>query len=137
MEIRRIVSPEAAAAAGHLFGRVLRPEAARRFLADRRHHLLIAYQDGFPAGMIAGVELPHPDRGTEMFLSELTVHESCRRRGIGRALVSALAELARRIGCYGMWVVPDEDDAAAKATYHDAGGRPETDQFVLAWTFAD
>ena len=50
MEIRRIAQAEAVQDAGHLFDAAIRSEATERFLADERHHLLIAYADGVPAG---------------------------------------------------------------------------------------
>ncbi|HEY5195681.1 MAG TPA: hypothetical protein VIJ51_01500, partial [Solirubrobacteraceae bacterium] len=44
-------------------------DATRRFLADPRHHLLVAYDPaGAPVGFVSGVEMIHPDKGTEMFL---------------------------------------------------------------------
>ena len=135
MEIRRVCAPEAVKSAEHLFDASARDGATRRFLADERHHLLVAYVDGFAAGMITGVEMTHPDKGTEMFLYELGVDESFRGRGVGKALVCALADLARERDCYGMWVITDEDNEAALATYARAGGTPERDQVVLVWTF--
>lgn len=135
MEIRRITEPAAVHAAGHLFDDPPRPEATARFLADERHHLLLAYEDATPAGMCTGVEMTHPDKGTEMFLYELGVDEPFRGRGVGRALVSALADLSRERGCYGMWVITDEDNAAARATYQGGGGAAEEKQVVFAWTF--
>ena len=47
----------------------------------------------------------HPDKGTEIFLYELSVEEDHRQRGIGTALVTALRELAQENVCYGMWVL--------------------------------
>lgn len=135
MEIRRITQVEAVRAAGHLFDAFPRPEASERFLADERHHLLIAYVDDVPAGMVTGVEMTHPDKGTEMFLYELGVDEPFRARGVGRALVSALADLARERDCHGMWTITDEDNAPALATYTRAGGTQEERQTVLVWTF--
>lgn len=128
MEIRRITRFEEVGAAGLLFDAPPRPEATREFLSDQRHHLLIAYVEGVPAGMITGVEMTHPDKGTEMFLYELGVDNLFRRRRIGQALVSALAKLARERGCYGMWVLTDHDNAAALTTYRRAGGTPEGEQ---------
>ena len=72
------------------------------FLADLRHHLLVAVDDGQTVGFISGVEMTHPDKGTEMFLYELAVAEDARQRGIGLALTARLVELARTQGCYGM-----------------------------------
>ena len=135
MEIRRVTAAAAVAAAAHLFDAAPRPDATRRFLGDERHHLLIAYVDGAPAGMVTGVEMTHPDKGTEMFLYELGVAGEYRRRGIGAALTTALADLARERGCYGMWLVTETDNAAAQATYRRTGGEREDGQVGYAWTF--
>jgi ribosomal protein S18 acetylase RimI-like enzyme len=84
---------------------------------------------------VTGVETTHPDKGTEMFLYELAVHPDHRRRGIGRALVGALAELARDRGCYGMWVLTDAENAAALAAYRAAGAGQPQESLMLSWTF--
>jgi ribosomal protein S18 acetylase RimI-like enzyme len=137
MEIRvlRPGDDRLVAAASHLFDGPARPDATARFLAEAGHHLLIAYVDGRAVGFVSGVEVTHPDKGTEMFLYELAVDEPFRRRGHGRALVDRLAEVARAGGCYGMWVVTDEGNEAARATYEGAGGAPEAGQVVEVWTF--
>jgi ribosomal protein S18 acetylase RimI-like enzyme len=137
MDIRRITSPSPVVRAGHLFDDPPQPSATERFLASEGHHLLIAYVNDEPAGMVTGVEMTHPDKGTEMFLYELGVDAGFRGRGIGRALVTALAEVGRERGCYGMWVVTSADNAAALSTYRGAGGVAEEGQTVLVWTFED
>jgi ribosomal protein S18 acetylase RimI-like enzyme len=123
------------AVASHLFDGPAKEDAARRFLADERHHMFIAYVDGHPAGFVSGVEMTHPDKGTEMFLYELGVDEGYQRQGLGRSLVEALRNLARERGCYGMWVITDEDNDAALATYGGSGAEAERGQVVLVWTF--
>lgn len=136
MRIRRVTTVAEVLAAGALFDDAPQPVATERFLADERHHLLVAYvDDGVPAGMVTGVETTHPDKGTEMFLYELGVDEAYQGRGIGTALVSALAELARTRGCFGMWVITDVDNVPARATYRRAGGVDEDGQVVYAWSF--
>ena len=137
MEIRVLRPGEdgLVAAASHLFDGPARPDATARFLAEDGHHLLIAYEDGAAVGFVSGVEVTHPDKGTEMFLYELAVDEPFRRRGIGRGLVERLAALARAAGCYGMWVLTDDDNEAARATYEGTGGVPEPAQVVEVWTF--
>lgn len=104
-----------------------------KFLASPGHHILVAVHEGRPVGFISGVETTHPDKGTEMFLYELSVHEDHRNRGIGRSLVTALADIARANGCYGMWVGTESDNAAALATYRAAGAQPPEPCVTLTW----
>jgi ribosomal protein S18 acetylase RimI-like enzyme len=126
----------AVAAAQHLFDGPSDPAATARFLADPDSHLFVAYDaDERPVGFVSGVEMTHPDKGTEMFLYELAVAESARRRGVGRALVEALIRRARERGCYGMFVFTDDNNAAALATYRGAGARKESPQLMLEWDF--
>ena len=122
--------------ASELFDGPARDDATRRFLREPGHHLLVAYVGDAAAGFVSGVELTHPDKGTEMFLYELGVDERFRRRGVGTALVDALAELARDRGCYGMWVLTDADNDAALATYTRSGATERSDHVMLSWTFS-
>lgn len=133
VEIRRVTDLEAVKAAGALFDQPVDPRAAERFLAAADHHLLLAYDGTTPVGMVTGVELTHPDKGTEMFLYELGVHLDHRGRGIGRSLVGRLRDLARERGCRGMWVLTDADNEAARATYRRAGGSRQDDQVMFEW----
>jgi len=127
-------------AAPGLFDNPPRADATATFLARDGHHLLMAFDDEAPAGapavgFVSGVETTHPDKGTEMFLYELSVDEAARNRGVGRALVSALAELARENGCYGMWVLTDDDNPAAVRAYEAAGGQQQPLTRLIAWRF--
>ena len=122
-------------AASHLFDYAVRAEWASTFLEDPRHHLCIAYMEGEPAGMVTGVEMTHPDKGTEMFLYELGVDERFRGAGVGKALVSALADLALERGCYGMWVLTGEDNEAAQRTYRGSGATETDESLMLTWVF--
>ncbi|HEX3089774.1 MAG TPA: GNAT family N-acetyltransferase [Ilumatobacteraceae bacterium] len=135
IEIRRITSARDVHAAGELFDDPPQDDATDRFLADAGHHLLIAYLDGQAVGMVTGVEMTHPDKGTEMFLYELGVDEGHRGRGFGRALVTALVAIARERGCYGMWVLTDDDNPAAVATYRATGGILGDNNRLLSWQF--
>lgn len=106
---------------------------ARHFLDQPSHHLCIAYEDGEPAGFVSGVEMTHPDKGTEMFLYELGVDESVRGRGIGTALVHALVSRARERGCYGVWTLTERENAAALATYRRTDPMEESDVVLFGW----
>ncbi|MFF7297665.1 GNAT family N-acetyltransferase [Streptomyces sp. NPDC008265] len=133
MDIRRALTTAELSAAEALFDGPAREEWSERFLAAPGHLMLIAYVDGVPAGMVSGVEMSHPDKGTEMCLYELSVDEGYRRRGIGRALTLALAEEAKARGCHGMWVGVDTDNEAALATYDSSGARDEGVFTMRGW----
>jgi ribosomal protein S18 acetylase RimI-like enzyme len=121
-------------AAERVFDHPVDLEAARRFLEDDGSHLLIAYVDDQPAGFVSGTELTHPDHARpEVFLNELGVLPAYQGRGIGRALVERLWELARRRGCRGMWVLTDEANAAAQKVYAATGGVRQADQVMFLW----
>jgi len=125
-------------AAVELFDGPPTPEATALFLARDGHHLLMAFDDDGAdseraVGFVSGVETTHPDKGTEMFLYELAVAEDARNRGVGRSLVAALADIARERGCYGMWVLTDDDNPAAVKAYEAAGGRQEPLTRLIAW----
>lgn len=119
--------------AAHLFDAPPTAEWTLLFLAREGHHLLVAADGGEDVGFVTGVETVHPDKGAEMFVYELGVDDHHRGRGIGRALVQALAEVARERGCYGMWVLTDTDNHAALATYQSAGSSPPRPQVMLDW----
>ena len=134
-DIARITDPALVVAASHLFDDDARPAAVRRFLMEPGHHLLLAFDhEHRPIGMVTGVEMTHPDKGTEMFLYELAVDEASRGQGVGTALVASLATLASERGCYGMWVLTDEENRAAMATYRAAGGVDPTITTTITWT---
>ena len=119
--------------AGHLFDGPPQAPAVSRFLAEPGHHLCLALVDDAPAGFVTGVEMTHPDKGTEMFLYELAVDEAFRGRGIGAALVRALGDRARDLGCVGMWVLTDRETEAAVATSRAAGAGGGSDHVMFEW----
>jgi ribosomal protein S18 acetylase RimI-like enzyme len=122
-------------AAGGLFDESPTREATERFLASPGHHLLMAFTDdgGRPAGFVSGIEMTHPDKGTELFLYELGVDDGARRQGVGTALVAALRDLARERGCYGMWTLTDADNDPALGTYRKGGASEESAHVMLGW----
>jgi aminoglycoside 3-N-acetyltransferase I len=138
MRIEPVTESAAVHAAADLFDAPPNPAATERFLSEPGHHLLFAYDEsGRAVGMISGVEMTHPDKGTEMFIYELGVAPAARLQGIGTRLVAELGAIARRRGCYGMWVGTEVDNEAALATYRRAGATEETAFTLLNWDLID
>ncbi len=118
-------------AAADLFDGPPRPDWTRTFLAKAGHHMLVAYDGDVPIGFVTGVEIAHPDKGTEMLVYELGTAEAHRRRGIASALLAALETLARDAGHYDLWVPTEPHNTAALATYTSAGYAPPETVVVL------
>lgn len=138
MRIELITDVAAVLRAADLFDSPPLAAATEKFLAAPGHHLLFAYDDaGRAVGMISGVEMTHPDKGTEMFIYELGVAPAARLQGVGSGLVGALAEVARVNDCYGMWVGTETDNEAALATYRRAGAGEEAEFVLLNWDLVE
>lgn len=120
--------------ASHLFDDEPTEGLTRAFLGRPGNHLVIALAADAPVGFVSGIEIVHPDKEPEMFLYELGVDESHRRAGHGRALVLALAEIARERSCRAMWVPLEADNEAAIATYRSAGADEEEASMIMLWS---
>jgi ribosomal protein S18 acetylase RimI-like enzyme len=91
-----------------------------------------------PCGCAYGHELIHPDGDRTMLLYSLDVAEPFRRRGYGVALVNAFVDHARAAGCSEVWVLTDDENTAAQATYSAAGGeRDSADQIMFVWPLSE
>jgi ribosomal protein S18 acetylase RimI-like enzyme len=134
MHIERAATMDDLSAAEGLLDRSLDAAACRRFLADGRHHLLLAYDGNTVVGFASGVEMTHPDKGTELFIYELAVAAGRRRQGIATALLRELALLGRRRGCYGMWVLAEADNDAARSLYSSFGAAG-SEAVMFSWSF--
>jgi ribosomal protein S18 acetylase RimI-like enzyme len=91
------------------------------FLADPRHHLVVALAGGQVVGFASGVHYVHPDKPAELFGNEGGVAPGYRRRGIGRRVLAALLEHGKAIGCRQSWVATEPANTAARALYAGVG----------------
>lgn len=134
LRVEVVASAEVVADAAVLFDHPIDLAATEAFLADARNHLLIGYVEGVPAGFVTAVELLHPDKPRpEMFLYELGVEPEFRRRGVATALMQRLVELCHERRCGEMFVLTDDDNQAARATYRRVGGEPEPAGIMFHW----
>jgi ribosomal protein S18 acetylase RimI-like enzyme len=113
-------------------------DGTHRFLgdpgaADPRNILIVAERDGRILGFASGTVLDHPDKPRNLFVQEVGVNEDAQRRGIGRALVLALRDEGRKLGCQATWVLTDGDNAPARALYTSSGGVETTGVVMVEW----
>ena len=94
-------------------------------LADRRTLMLVAFDGHRPVGFVLAHEMPrrHGD-AAELFVYEVDVAESHRRRGIASALLTQLAELARERGIRSGFVLTEPGNGPANASTAARAGQP-------------
>jgi len=114
-----------------VFDGPIRPEALAAFLDDPRHLMMLADAGGRVVGMASATELLHPDKRPQLFVNEVGVAPGWQRRGIGRALVSALIEAARARGCDAAWLGTATDNERGRACFSSVPGATVGETFVL------
>jgi ribosomal protein S18 acetylase RimI-like enzyme len=135
VRIERVTDVETLERGAELFDDRPDHDVSLKFLNTPGHHLLFAFEDERPVGFASGAELIHPDKGTEMYLNELGVDDQFQGHGIATQLVEAMIDLAKELGCRGMWDVTEPDNAAAIATYRRAGADDVSPCVIFGWTF--
>jgi ribosomal protein S18 acetylase RimI-like enzyme len=104
-----------------VFDHAVRPDLCAEFLADARHHLVVARDEGVVVGMASGVHYVHPDKAPQLFINEVGVAPTHRAQGLGRRMLAVLVQRATELGCTEAWVLTDSDNSAANRLYAAAG----------------
>jgi ribosomal protein S18 acetylase RimI-like enzyme len=108
-----------------VFDHALDPRLVSEFLSDPRHHLAVAIDRGQVIGFASGVHYVHPDKPAELWINEVGVAPDHQGRGVGKAVVRALLEHGKRLGCEQAWVLTENANTAAMRLYASVGGKPE------------
>jgi ribosomal protein S18 acetylase RimI-like enzyme len=127
--------------AAEVFDNPIDPQLTREFLADPRHHIAVAIDNGQVVGFASGVHYVHPDKPPEMWINEVGVAPTHRRRGLAKAVLQSLLQIARERNCSSAWVLTDQTNEAAIALYESAGGTEGADgdigegEAILGYSF--
>lgn len=118
-----------------VFDEAIDAAGAREFLGDPRHHIAVAVDDGVVVGFASGVHYLHPDKPVpELWVNELGVASTHRRRGIGKAVLDCLLDAGRVLGCAQAWVLTERDNTAAMRTYASiAGAQTPSDHVMITF----
>jgi ribosomal protein S18 acetylase RimI-like enzyme len=126
--------------APEVFDNPINPELTREFLEDPRHHIAVAIDSGVVVGFASGVHYVHPDKRPELWINEVALAPTHRRRGLGKALLQALFDVGRVHHCTVAWVLTDRGNTAAMSLYSSLGGTEGADDSgtsdsTLGYTF--
>jgi ribosomal protein S18 acetylase RimI-like enzyme len=103
------------------------------FLRDPTTLALVAVEGGDVLGSAWGLRQRHIVGYTQVQLYGVHVVEAARRRGIGRALVSAFLEVVRGEGHAKMWLFTDEANLPARSLYESLGGGASGHSHATYW----
>ena len=99
-----------------------------RLLADEKFIMLAAESGDDMVGALAAYELvKFEQQRSEIYIYDLGVTETYRRRGMATALIAALKPIARDCGAWTIFVQGDHGDEPALALYRKLG----TEESVL------
>lgn len=114
-----------------VFDNPVDPRWSAEFLADPRHHLAVAIDDGIVVGMASGVHYVHPDKPPQLWINEVAVAPTHQKQGIGRKMLAVLLAHGRALGCTEAWVLTGRDNIAARRMYTVAGGVEDAEEIVM------
>lgn len=104
---------------------------AREFLADPRHHIVVALVEGVVIGFASAVHYIHPDKPPELWINEVGVAASHQGKGIGKAIMNEMLKLGKQLGCVNAWVLTDKNNTAANGLYKSVGGKFSDEETVM------
>ena len=103
--------------ASDVFDNELNKNLIVEFLADSRHHIVVAIDAGLVVGFASGVHYIHPDKQPELWINEVGVAPTHQRQGIGKKLLQKLFSTAKLLGCNEAWVLTNRSNTPAMGLY--------------------
>lgn len=118
-------------AADDVFDNPVDETFAREFLADPRHHIVVALDDGIVIGFASAVHYIHPDKPPELWINEVGVAAAHQGKGIAKAIMNEMLKLGKGLSCVNAWVLTDKNNTAANGLYKSVGGKFSEEETVM------
>jgi len=104
-------------AAPGVFDYAIDDRQCETFMSDSNHLLAVCIDDGVIVGMVSAVRYYHPDKLPELWINEVGVAPTYRRKGIATSLIRLVLAKAKELGCHGAWVLTDDKTEGAIGLY--------------------
>lgn len=100
-----------------VFDGEITPDRLGWFLAAPGHVMFVAVEADQVVGQIRGMVHLQPDRASDLYIDNLGVAPSHKRRGIATMLIAALIAWAKAQGCISVWLATETDNDEAIGLY--------------------
>jgi len=121
--------------ASDVFDNELDENLVTEFLADSRHHIVVAIDAGLVVGFASAVHYVHPDKQPELWINEVGVTPTHQRQGIGKKLLQEMFLKAKSLGCNEAWVLTNRSNTPAMKLYASVT-ESETPEDVVMFNFS-
>jgi aminoglycoside 3-N-acetyltransferase I len=112
------------------------PKYLRKMLKRDDFHVIVALENGNLVGGLTAYEMQmFKSETTEMFLYEIEVAESHRKKGIGKALIEFLKQICVEKGVAVMFVGTEKDNFPARRLYASTGGDADEETVWFNYLF--
>ena len=126
----------------HLFNNIafdvfdyeLSEKLVAEFLRDSRHHIVVAIDRRLVVGFASAVHYVHPDKPPELWINEVGVTPTHRRRGIGKKLLKEMFAIAKSLDCNQAWVLTERSNIPAMGLYTSVA-ESEAPEDTVMFTF--
>lgn len=116
-----------------VFDDAIDPAHLAAYLAQPQNMLVVALDRDLVIGQCQAVMHTHPDQPPTLYLDNLGVAPSHRRRGIARRLVTEMMAWGKERGCAEAWVATEPDNEEARGLYASLQGEPVADVVSYAY----
>lgn len=123
--------------AAEVFDNDVDPALTRQFLADPRHHIVVAIAQDVVVGFVSAIDYIHPDKPAELWINEAGVAPDYQRQGIATALMRAMFAHGRTLGCTVAWLGTERVNAAAMGLYRSLGGGLAEADTIFEWSMSE
>lgn len=120
-------------------GELISEAELSKALNDSRCYLYLAFMDSSIAGLANAYRLPNVEAGGEMvYLYDIEVAQSFRKKGIGSALIKQLITDCQEDDVDFIWAGTERKNLAARKTFEATGANLEGDAYVeYEWDLED
>lgn len=108
-----------------IFDAEIDPDRVVAFVAAENHVMFVARLDGVVLGQIRAMIHLQPDGPNQLYIDNLGVAPSHRRRGVATRLLREALLWGGSRGCGDAWVATEPDNEAARSLYRRFKGEPE------------